>query len=283
MASVGPITLYREKSVIHRFANQALHGAEAPAFVLRSNRLTMEISAQSHSDTVVVRGHTIASTMRMAGLVAERFTRDPELFRPDNPYPPDWDALWTRMLSAYERTFNSNIWVSVHVGGDTVFTTKDSPPILAIERMAQGADLDERTVRDATRDLFGTATDTDIVAQHDSQTAVVVTPFSNYLRAAILERKEGRTGSFSISVHHTPTRKVTPHEVLFFAADLIESYNLRQFLDRVPGKETTYATAPEHLQEHIAAAVSRRNELVQFIDGFETANKVQYRPERPVL
>jgi hypothetical protein len=42
MATIGPITLYREKSVIHRFGDRPGRGdSETPTFVLKSNRLTM--------------------------------------------------------------------------------------------------------------------------------------------------------------------------------------------------------------------------------------------------
>jgi hypothetical protein len=284
MATIGPITLYREKSVIHRFGERSQRGeSETPTFVLRSNRLTMDVSSQSHSDTIVVRAHSVAGTLRMAAVVAERFLRDPEAFEPENAYPPDWAALWDRKLPTYDRKFNQNAWTSLHIGGNTVFATTDSPPIEAIERMARGADLDERTVKAAMLSLFGRVSAAEIVVQHDSQTAVVVTPFSGYLRAAVLERKEGRTGSFSISVHHAKTRKVTTPEVLNFCADLIESTNLRQFLERAPGNGGSPANAPEHLHLQIEAALARRRELAQFVDGFENANKVQYRPERPDL
>jgi len=284
MASIGPITLYREKSVIHRFDDQAQAGrGQDPNWVLKSNRLTMEVTSRTEAGTVVVRGHNVAGALRMAAIVVERYLRDPQIFRPDNPYPPDWGPLWERKLSGYERTFNRDNWVSLHIAGKTIFTTRDSPPIAAIERLAQGADLDERTVRNATAELFPEARDSDLVVQHESQTAVVLTPFSSYLRAAILERKGGRTGSFSVSVYHTDQRKARPSSLLSFSADLIECYNLRQFLERAPGGVDGSTAAPDHLRQQIEAAVSRRQELAQFIHGYENANKVQYRPERPDL
>lgn len=288
MASLGPITLYREKSIIHRFGDRAdSNSAHDPSWVLKSNRLTMEISAGGQSGPIVVRGHNVAGTLRMAAIVAQRFLRDPQLFNPHNPYPPDWDELWDQKVSAYERQFNRDNWASLHIDGRTVFTTRDSPPIVAIERLAQGADLDERTVRAATIELFeDAAAESDVVVQHDSQTAVVVTAFSSYLRAAILERKGGRTGSFSVSVYHSAERKARTSSLLNFCADLIESYNLRQFLERAPtsssGQDSGTA-APEHLRKQIAAALQRRKELGEFIHGFENGNKVQYRPERPEL
>lgn len=284
MASIGPITLYREKSIVHRFDDRAETDSDPLSnWVLKSNRLTMEVSNRSQTEVVVVRGHNVAGVLRLAALVAERFLRDPAIFSPHNPYPPEWVDLWDRKVSDYERHFNRDNWVSLHSNGATVFTTRDSQPIVAIERLAQGADLNEDLVRAATADLFPSTPDADLVVQHDSQTALVVTPFSNYLRAAILERKGGRTGSFSVTVHHTAQRKARPSGLLSFCADLIESCNLRQFLERAPGGADGSTAAPDHLKQQIAAVVTRRGDLAQFISGFETANKVQYRPERPAL
>lgn len=285
MASIGAITLYREKSIIHRFDDPSDgHEAMDGGFVLKSNRLTMETITRKGSETVVVRGQNIAGTLRMAAMVAERFLRDPNVFDPENPFIPNWGDLWTRKTSNYERQFNRDNWASLHVGGETVFTTRDSNPVTTIERLAAGADLDEKTLRAATCGLFGNISPNDVAVQHDSQTAVVITPFSDYLRAAVLERKGGRTGSFSVSVRHSSERKLRPSTVMNFCADLIESFNLRQFLERAPGENEQSAVRPTgSMLSQIEAAKARRRELGQYIDGFERANRVQYRPERPEL
>jgi len=285
MASIGPITLYREKTIVHRFtAGGTANADQDPSFVLKSNRLVMEVLSRSVTDSVVVRGHNIPGTLRMAAIVAEQFVRDPQVVHPDHPFPPDWDELWSRKVSSYERAVNPHAWTSIHCAGETLYTNLESDPIMLIERFAQGADLDERTIQAATAGLFGAGPDEDVVVQHDSQTAVVVTPFSAYLRAAVLERKGGRTGSFSMSVFHSETQKARAGAVLNFCADMVECYNLRQFLERIPSaRDDPRAPAPEHLRQQVAAANARRRELMQFIEGFETANKLQYRPERPDL
>jgi len=255
-----------------------------PSFVLKSNRLVMEVSSRSRTDSVVVRGHNIPGTLRMAAVVTDSVLDDPQTVSPNNPFPPDWDDLWSRRISDYERKVNPDNWASIHAGGETLYASVESDPVMLIERAAQGADLDERTIRAATAGLFGAGPDEDVVVQHDSQTAVVVTPFSAYLRAAVLERKGGRTGSFSVSVYHTQNRAASVPLLLGFCADLIECYNLRQFLERLPGsREDPRAPAPDHLRDQVAGANARRRELMQFITGFENANKLQYRPDRPDL
>ncbi|MBB4265258.1 hypothetical protein [Roseospira visakhapatnamensis] len=252
--------------------------------MLKSNRLVMEVSSRSVTETVVVRGQNIPGTLRMAAMVAERYMRDPQVLHPENPVPPDWDDLWTRKISPYEKSVNPDNWASVHVRGKTIYASLESDPIMAIERVAQGADLDERTIRAATAGLFGAEPDEDVVVQHDSQTAVVITPFSAYLRAAVLERKGGRTGSFSVSVYHSETRRVRVGLLLNFCADVIECCNLRQFLERLPaGRDDPRTPVPEHLRQQVGGANGRRRDLMQFIKGFETAHKVQYRPDRPDL
>jgi hypothetical protein len=244
----------------------------------------MEAIRRSGAEPVVVRGQNIAGTLRLAAMVAERFLRDPAVFDPDNPYTPDWAGLWTRKTSAYEREFNQENWASLHVGGQTLFATRDSSPVTTIERFAEGADLDEQTLRTATTALFGDIAPDDIVVQHDSQTAVVITPFDTHLRAAILERKGGRTGSFAVSVRHAEQRRLRPSTVMNFCADLIESFNLRQFLERAPTEgDGATLSMPGMMVAQIEAAKARRRELAQYIGGFELANRCQYRPERPEI
>lgn len=162
---------------------------------IRSNRIAMSLKAKDVSETVVVRGQNIPATLRCAALVVETFTRNPMVFRRNERI--DWADKWDRRMASYERKFVPESWVSIHHGGQTLFSTNTSRHIDALEALAQGGDINEDLVRRVSQTLFGR--DEEFVVQHDSQTAVVFTPFSSYHRAAILERRGGRTGSFAVS------------------------------------------------------------------------------------
>ena len=74
MIEIGTLTLYREKSVVHRVeelnADEEEGGGTAPpALIMRSNRITIPVKTPTESVSCVVRGHIIPSTMRMAAMV----------------------------------------------------------------------------------------------------------------------------------------------------------------------------------------------------------------------
>lgn len=282
MASVTGITLFREKTTVHKFSFDSDADAGQAAMSIRSNRIAMLLKANDVAETVVVRGQNIPCTLRAAAMVFEVFGRNPLVFRREEPV--DWEDRWAKRLSGYERKFVPETWVSVHYNGRTLFSTSTSKQIDALEALAQGGDINEQIVRRVSQTLFGR--DEELVVQHDSQTAVVFTPFSSYHRAAILERRGGRTGSFAVSAHHPPKPKkgVRYDTFIHFCADLIEAVNVRMFLERIKAMvEENRISGPPITPAQVQSAMDRRRELVAFINAFERANKISYRPERPEL
>ncbi|GEO81214.1 hypothetical protein [Pararhodospirillum oryzae] len=278
MASIGPISLFREKTTVHQIGGGRPGPIEEGALVIRSNRIILELTTSVRKEQVVVRGQTVPSTLRVAALVVERFLRDPQIFHRDDPV--DWEDLWVRKRSDYDRRFSPESWVSIHVDGRTLFATNGSDAINLIEQVAHGEDLTDEIIRDATRALFSSAQD--VVVQHESQTAVVFTPFATHLRAAVLERRGGRTGSFSASAFHGPEGKVRLGAFVNFVADLVEAVTLREFLERIRVQmEQSGQSSPPIPHDHLSAALGRKRQCAQFVAAFENAFKVQYRPERP--
>lgn len=282
MASVTGITLFREKTTVHKFSFEPSEEGSQAAMSIRSNRIAMMLKSADISETVVVRGQNIPCTLRAGAMVFEQFSRNPLIFRREDTV--DWGEKWEARLSSYERQFVPETWVSIHHNGRTLFSTNTSKQIDALEALAQGGDINEEIVRRVSQALFGR--DEEFVVQHDSQTAVVFTPFSSYHRAAILERRGGRTGSFAVSVHHPPKPKkgVRYDTFIHFCADLIEAVNVRMFLERIKAMvEENRMAGPPITPAQVQSAMGRRKELVAFINAFERANKVSYRPERPEL
>ncbi len=279
MASIGPISLFREKTSVHHFGDVLTDPDQDTSFVIRSNRIILELMASHRKEQVVVRGQNIPSTLRLVSLVVERFLRDPQTFHRENP--PDWPDMWKRLQGDYERRFHPESWVSLHLDGQCLFSTQGSEPIDQIESVANGEDLTDDIIKDATRMIFGGAVE-DVVVQHESQTAVVFTPFANHLRAAVLERRGGRTGSFSVSAFHAPDNKVRLGGFINFVADLVEAVTLKDFLDRVRQMmEASNLSNPPVPHDHLSAALGRKRQCAHFVMSFERAHKVQYRPERP--
>lgn len=281
MATIGPISLFREKTSVHNIGDPIFGTGATKSMTLRSNRVILELMTSHRKEQAVIRGRTIPDTLRLSALVVEWFMRDPQVFHRDAPL--EWTDLWGRRRSDYDREFSPESWVSIHVDGHPVFTTQGSEAIDLIENVAAGEDLTDAIIKDATRQLFKSAED--VVVEHESQTAVVFTPFANHLRAAILERRGGRTGSFSVSAFHGPgEKKVRLGTFVGFVADIVEAVTLRELLDRAKAATEGRGPAGNKLpHQQISAALARRRQCAQYVFAFEKGTKVQYRPERPDL
>ncbi|MSO72363.1 MAG: hypothetical protein EXQ84_01960 [Rhodospirillaceae bacterium] len=99
MAEIGTITLYREKSVVHKVEelNEDDGGNAPPALTMRSNRITIPVKTAENTIMVVVRGQNIPGTMRMAAIVVDEVRRDANVLK--EPDSADWESLWRRKVS----------------------------------------------------------------------------------------------------------------------------------------------------------------------------------------
>lgn len=278
MAVIDPITLYREKSIVHRFGAESRSDA---VLQVRSNRLTMSLRSTDRTENVVIRGQNISSTLRLAALVIDQFEHNQTLFSDHSYQQMDWRDLWQARQSSYEKRFLPESWVSLHHHGDPVFATTPSSVIDEIERLARGGDLNKTLIRDASSEFMDMADDT--VIEHESQTAVVFTPFKEYLRAAVLERRGGRTASFAMSAHHPekPRKPVAMSGFVNLCADITEALSFKVFLDKIKAMLSQGISHSSIAPQQVESAIARKRDLMQFIVAFERANKVTYRPERP--
>ena len=280
MIEVGAITLYREKSTVHRFSSNSNDKGNEPELEIRSNRVTIPIKTRVDNMTAVVRGQNVPSTLRMTALVIDEFRRDETLLHDASNH--DWETFWARKISTYENDYNPENWVSLHMGGQTVFTTRSTKDAVdVLESIAVGIEVTDEMVLKASGRILGNVDE--LVVEHDMQTAFVFQPFATYHRAAILERRDRKSGSFAISVYHpSPQAPVRLSHFISFCADMMEALTLKSFLDRVQeliatNKITQAGITPSQVQ----ATRNRRRDLLDFVENFEKTNKVVYRPERP--
>jgi hypothetical protein len=282
MIEIGTITLFREKSIVHRVEelNEDDSGAAPPALILRSNRITIPVKTKINTIMVIVRGQNIPGTMRMAAVVVDEIRRDVNMLQ--DPGDVDWDSLWRRKISKYENDYNRENWVALYVGGQPVFVSGDGrDAISAIEALAVGEEVTEAIVNEAAANVLGALED--LMVEHDGQTAIVFTPGAAYHRAAILERRDRKTGAFSVSVHHpSPQKPVRLSHFISFCADMAEALTHKSFLDRIQEMIADGSIASSNISPAVTQATrNRRRELVDHIENFEQVNKVGYRPERP--
>jgi hypothetical protein len=232
--------------------------------------------------TIVVRGQNIPSTMRMTSVVVDEIRRDPNVLHEPDGF--DWDSNWWRKVSKYEADYNQENWIAVYVAGMLAYASRDDENMEAlteVESLADGQDVTEATVSEAASNVLGALED--IAVEHDSQTAFVFTPFPAYHRAAILERRDRRTGSFAVAVYHPmPTKPVRLSHFISFCADMTEALTHKSFLDRVQEMVADNSIKNSSITpSFVQVTRNRRRDLIHTIENFEKANKVVYRPERP--
>lgn len=284
MVQIGTVTLFREKSIVHRFTELSDDASadDEPVLTLRSNRVTIPVKTQMNTITVVVRGQNIPSTMRMTSVVVDEIRRDSNVLHDAGEF--DWDTHWRRKVSKFENDYNADNWISLHVEGEMVYSSRDGNEAIAqVELLADGKEVTEAIVLEAANNVLGALED--LVVEHDSQTAFVFTPFQAYHRAAILERRDRRTGSFAVAVYHpSPQRHVRLSHFIGFCADMSEALTHKSFLDRAQEMAADNTIKNTSITPtYIQATRNRRTDLIQQIENFEKANKVVYRPERPAF
>src|SRR4051812_14070792 len=103
---IGNVTLYREKSVVHKFAGLSEDDGsrEIPVLTLRSNRITIPVKTKVSTIQVIVRGQNIPGTMRMASVVVDEIRRDAGVLQ--DARTVDWESLWRRRISRFEMDYN---------------------------------------------------------------------------------------------------------------------------------------------------------------------------------
>ena len=282
MVEVGTVTLYREKSAVHKFMelNDDANDDAEPVLSLRSNRVTIPVKTQMSNVMVVVRGQNIPSTMRMTSVVVDELRRDSSVLHEAAEF--DWDSMWRRKVSKYEADNNPDNWVSLHVGGELAYASQEGLEAIAeVELLADQDDVTESIIMEAASNVLGALED--LAVEHDSQTAFVFTPFPAYHRAAILERRDRRTGSFAVAVYHpTPQRPVRLSHFISFCADMTEALTHKSFLDRIQDIAADNVAEVSNVKPaFLQATRNRKRDLLDAIETFEDVNKVVYRPERP--
>ena len=281
MVEIGTLTLFREKSVVHKFAKLDEEGVrDMPVLTLRSNRITIPVKSKLNTTKAIVRGQNSPGTMRMAAVVVEEIRRDPNILQDAASF--DWDAQWRRKVSKYEIDYNRENWASLHIGGEQIYSSREENEVISqVEALAAGEDVTNTVISEAASNVVGALED--LVVEHDSQTAFVFTAFPQYLRAAILERRDRKTGSYAASAYHpAPNRPGRLSHFIGFCADMTEALTHKSFLDRVQKLIATNAIGTAGITPALVQATrNRRRDLVQQIENFKGANKVVYRPERP--
>lgn len=159
MSEIGNLTLHREKSTVHRFAELGEGEIEEPMLEIRSNRVTVPLKLGGNTYNCVIRGQNIPVALRMTGLVVDQFRRDPKMVH--EAADLDWENRWIRRLSPYETEYNPSTWISLHIEGEPIYSTgaETMEVIHGIESLAAGGEVNDAIIMEASSNVIGALED----------------------------------------------------------------------------------------------------------------------------
>ncbi len=276
---VGTLTLYREKSL---FFDGAHPGPDLEPFArlaIRSNRIVCPLNADGRLRQLVVRGHNIPTTLRLAGRLIDAFKADRMALDRDSAM--DWNTLFDAVLSDYDRAFVPGTWMAVYVDGERRFSSRAMEPALdLLEAEAKGNEITEPLLKRLAPKLVDVRQNR---LRHDSRAAVVMNENSDGVRCAVIERRRGKDAAFSFHVQNPPKKRMRMSAALFMAADLFEMQNLYALAERLA--RALAAAASTHPAEvsldHVEAINTRNLQLSALIKAFHDSHNVRYRPAAP--
>ena len=276
---VGTLTLYREKSL---FFDGAHPGPDIEPFArlaIRSNRIICPLIADGRVRQLVVRGHNIPTTLRLAGRLVDAFKADRMALDGDSAM--DWQTLYDTVVSDYDRAFVPNLWLTAYVDGERRFSSRTLDPSLdLLELEVKGDEISEPLLKRLAPKLVDVR---QTRLRHDSRAAVVMNESSDGVRCAVIERRRGKDAAFSFHVQNPPKKRMRMSAALFMAADLFELQNLYALAERLA--RSLAAAAKTHLPEvsldHVEAINTRNLQLSALIKAFHESHGVRYRPGAP--
>lgn len=269
-------TMLRERFVLVE------DGDTANAMIALGNRIALPLVSKSgkSEERLVVRGHNMHTTLRMAAMLTRTFYQDgPILSRmPSYPWKPNWDLIKPDFEKA-----NKNSWISVYHAGRNIFKEGDYHPFMDVIEQCDARNREEydRAVSIA-ENAFNMA-GRGVNIQHDATIAMVIGSMAEKTRLGLIFRNPRRSSTFNFSVDaklNSATKDratAQPHQCLLHAAAWLELVQLSVTVGFYNAKKgATLEDAPP--LDAVQRRLGRLNaELLQFEESFD----VQYRPDRP--
>lgn len=269
-------TLVREKVIVraHGAATDADAGVTS---VIRSNRLQLKIVRGDKTDLVVVRGHSMANTLRFAAYAYRIITQDKLVSRHE---AIDWQTVYDKSKSDYTRAYQPDDWMSVHINGDGVFKSAESGvyvdvlekcALLTGDTYEDAAGVTENVLREAGRPVD---------LHQEVVVAARIEDDGIRTRASIIHRDGRNDATFSFTaVNGERLHRIggTIEAAAAFLEGLDLAFTIGTIRARIRAGEITEKDA-EGQQMRVASL--RQTALNAIINNFESAYGVSYRPER---
>jgi len=248
--------------------------------IIRSNRLAMRLKRKSEHEDIVIRCQNMPDTLRVAGQIFKNFYAGGGAFL-NREKPFDWEKLWNKTISDYEKKYNPENWLSVYIDGKCIFKTHSSPFADIIEQCVlvtkedyDGAmDVAEYALREVGRSIR---------IKHYTNVAAVFTDNIDTLRCGIIRRSSEHDTMFNFSVVGGGARTKRIIQSFEIAAAFLDAINLRFIIDMAQEKLMNGSISRSSSQaKQMHDSYIRQGELSRTINIFEDVYHVRYRPEKP--
>lgn len=269
-------TMLREKFILQE--------GEAPEpMIAAGNRITLPLISKDgrHQERLIVRGHNMHTTLRMAAMICRTFYRDGPLLTRSPSFP--WGPNWLDYMPEHERSTNPHSWISIYNSGRCIFKHGEYHPFLDVIEQCDARNRDEYdravSIAENAFNMAGRGVHID----HQTTIAMVIGAMDDKTRVGLIFRNPKRSTTFNFSVEpaHDSITKIKavpePHQCLLHAAAWLELVQLSVTAGFYRAKKGTAANDVPTL-ENTQRRLGRLNiELEQFEASFD----VLYRPERP--
>lgn len=251
-------------------------------FTACSNRMVINLQAgEMPTETFIVRSNTMHNCIRMVSKVMHEYDRrGPLLSRAKSL---DWDEIWEKTLSPFERRYNPDRWICIYNKGKIIYQTGKHHSFLDVIEQCDAAQNGDYNKSIPLAEAAFKKAGKNINLDYNSNVALV----------AILNRKEGRcsmvlrgpdrttTFNFNIKTSEHSNTLNLPHG-LTTASDFLEGVQLAYHIGFLSEKLSVGLINKESDEyKKMLRAQERLNEIDALINSMENSYRMRYRPERP--
>ena len=277
--------MYLNTSLLReRFTIEYEDKSDAP-LVAVGNRILLPLQMSEHRERerIIIRAHSMHTTLRMAAHILHDFYRTGPLLNRSIPY--DWYGTWEKVIADYEKKHTPETWCGVYNNGRCIFQQGKHHPFLdVIEQcdIKNRAEYDKAV--DIAEDIFRQAGQ-NVRIKHDVNIALVIGAMDDHIRCGVIVRSHHGTSTFNFQIFPGKNKELVsfgPHHGLELASSFLEAIQLAVtagFMDANVRKKRLSEKSPEAMK--VQTAQYRIGRLSHYIQTMENIFKIRYRPERP--
>lgn len=267
------ISLLREKFTIREA------GVNSAPVITLGNRLIIELP--KHDTPLIIRGHSMYMTLRMGAEIMRQLSYVQHVENAEKLL--NWGAIWTKLVSPYEKTAIPNTWIAIYYKGKAIYQDNFHHMFFDIIEQCEyknnvaGGQYDKSIIM--AQKAFQRMEKSVMIEEESHVGFILSTENVNELRFAIILRMPGHTGTFTTRLGKN-IESPTVHNTISVAADYIEAINMAVRIGFAEG--ATKGKKPERKEARDLSDMKKRLTTLSInIEQAEKKYTMLYRPERP--